>query len=275
MPTSFDEELQERIEQEQQEGDEEDQHQEALQALEQEQRQQQIEQIRVAQQQKSKQQSVADTAKTVQKWTKRYEKSVAVGELLVATFPIWGTLLLVLLIVGGFIGGCNSSTTFRISTLGACEPFMLSSTSKSVGSIPASSTPPIGAGTYTDAAARQILANAGITVNALQPQTSLEGIKVATVLEMITFKQACTGCTVVVTGGTETNAGHEGGPCSHLSGNKFDIRANPEVNNFIQNTSNFSQIANRSDGALQYRKSPSSVIYARELDHWDIGGVGC
>src|SRR6185436_11366360 len=70
-------------------------------------------------------QSVQQTAQTALKWYKRYSKTVLVIEFLAATFPIWGTLLLALLILVGFVGGCNSSTSFRIASLGSCEPFIL------------------------------------------------------------------------------------------------------------------------------------------------------
>lgn len=126
-----------------------------------------------------------------------------------------------------------------------------------------------GAGQYTDTEARQALAAAGISVNKTELQgTSLNGINQATINEAIAFKQAC-GCSVVITGGTESTGNHKSGTYSHGSGYKFDMRVNTDVDNYI--TSNYTYVGPRSgDGALMYRSSDGKKIYAKEGDHWDV-----
>lgn len=109
---SLDEELQERIE-------EEERRKQAFAAHQQQERMQR--QSNNA----SQVQNVRSTIQKVQKWSKWAKWLMWTGELLVATFPIWGPLLLVLFIAGSFIGGCNASTTFRIASLGACDPFIV------------------------------------------------------------------------------------------------------------------------------------------------------
>lgn len=119
-------------------------------------------------------------------------------------------------------------------------------------------------GELSDAQARQLLADAGISVNAQEPQTSLEGMKASTIQAIINLKNAC-GCDVTVTGGTETNAGHSD---AHLDGLKYDMRTSPDVTKYI--LSNFTELSKRSDGAPQYQDPKTKIIYALEGDHWDV-----
>jgi hypothetical protein len=225
------------------------------------------------------------------------EAAVAATGVLASTAWIWGPVLGILAVLGLILGlfffvtitavsycnaggvtGAGATLASKASGLAGygdfCATLQTNTNVATVNAPPLNTTPP-GPG-LTDAAARAQLAAAGITVNQPQPITSLEGISPSVIGELIAFKNACgASCVVVVTGGTETNAGHAGGPCSHISGNKVDIRASDSVNTYIQNPVNFTRIGNRSDGALQYRSNNSNVIYARESDHWDIGGIGC
>lgn len=149
-----------------------------------------------------------------------------------------------------------------------------------------------GFGGLSDAAARsQLLQRAGVTINKPQPATSLEGIQQATIDEIVNFAIACgkyanpsalptaNACNVQFSGGTETGAGHAGGPCSHLSGNKADIGTNGVINRYIFNVTYFTRIPDRmeTNGARtpQYQNRSTGVVYAQESGHWDIGGVGC
>jgi len=140
----------------------------------------------------------------------------------------------------------------------------------------------------SDARSR-LLAN-GITVNAQPPQTSLNGIKQATIDEVIRMKKECDAwmkkyypnendgvCNVVVTGGTE-NGPHAAGRCSHGNGYKIDLRLSTRLNEFIEKTyccknprTNQCGVCDVRvvDGALIY-KSPNGVIYAKEGNHWDV-----
>ena len=125
-------------------------------------------------------------------------------------------------------------------------------------------------------------------MNAAEPQTSLKGIQQAVLTEIINFKRACdawTGsggpCNVGVTGGTETTGGHEGGDCSHLTGDKADISNTLSVSNYILakdsagNYTNFTLAGIRSTSTALYKNKMTGVMYAKESNHWDIGGVGC
>ncbi|HEY4510683.1 MAG TPA: hypothetical protein VJJ73_02505, partial [Candidatus Paceibacterota bacterium] len=75
---------------------------------------------------------------------------------------------------------------------------------------------------------------------------------------------------VIITGGTET--GHsEGGPLSHGSGYKIDLKPTPELNAYI--TSHSIGSHNRGD-AIEYI-FPDGTLLARENpgvdnDHWDL-----
>jgi hypothetical protein len=145
----------------------------------------------------------------------------------------------------------------------------------------------------TDAAARAMLAEAGVGVNKLcsdptvnLSQTCLNGTTISMLTEIINLARACDGggptsstnnCNVLVTGGSEL--GHASGTCSHRSGNKIDIRDNPDITNYLlaKNASgnyiNVTYLGIRGDGAQMYRLNASGVTYARETSppHWDIG----
>jgi len=103
---------------------------------------------------------------------------------------------------------------------------------------PTTNTPTAGSGaTGTDAALRAQLASAGITVNKANCATpsdtnctSLDGMPTAAIDHLIALKNACgSGCTFVVTGGTE--AGHQ----SHGPGKPMiDIRDDSGIRTFLQ-----------------------------------------
>jgi len=99
--------------------------------------------------------------------------------------------------------------------------------------------------------------------------TSFTNINDSTVYGVRTLKTA-SGCAVNITGGTET--GHASGTYSHWNGYKVDISKYTCVGNYIHN--NFTRIANRGDGALQWR-SGAGNIYADEGSHWDITYYNC
>jgi hypothetical protein len=119
---------------------------------------------------------------------------------------------------------------------------------------------------YTDADARARLADAGITVNKTKAEgTSLQGINQSTIDEVVALKQSCS-CEVVVTAGTE--GGHADGTYSHGTGYKVDLRTSADLTGYI--TSFYTYKGLRSDGAAQYQRNGSSVIYALEGNHWDV-----
>ncbi len=140
--------------------------------------------------------------------------------------------------------------------------------------------PPITGG-LTDAAARDQLLAANITVNHPQPRTSLEGIKQAVITEVINLKKACDAnagsggpCRVMVSGGTERTGGHAPGPCSHLSGNKIDIRSqSPDYKLITRYIEERLTLGAPREGLPRYMNG--SVSYVKEPDHWDIGPIGC
>jgi len=135
----------------------------------------------------------------------------------------------------------------------------------------------------------KLLAN-GITVNAQPPKTSLNGIKQATIDEIIRMKKECDAwmkssngnngvCNVIVTAGTE-NGPHKAGACSHGNGYKVDLGLSPRLNEFIEKTyccknprTNQCEICGirKEDGALLYKAS-NGTVYAKETtkNHWDV-----
>ncbi|MER5884037.1 hypothetical protein ABT160_09430 [Streptomyces sp. NPDC001941] len=99
--------------------------------------------------------------------------------------------------------------------------------------------------------------------------TSFDQLNLATAQGAVTLKGA-TGCALTITGGTET--GHASGTYSHWNGYKLDFSPTTCVTNYITGT--FTRIADRGDGARQY-KSASGNIYARESNHWDVTYYNC
>ncbi|CAM1501458.1 Fc.00g034420.m01.CDS01 [Cosmosporella sp. VM-42] len=104
----------------------------------------------------------------------------------------------------------------------------------------------------------------GCTTKSNPSCTSYEGIREDTVEGAITLKRAC-GCSVTITGGTET--GHASGTYSHSNGYKLDFAKASGLNSYITNT--FTKIANRGDGYPQW-KAASGNIYCDEGNHWDV-----
>lgn len=94
--------------------------------------------------------------------------------------------------------------------------------------------------------------------------TSFDQINSRTIDGIIAFKKE-SGCSVVITGGTEV--GHAGGAYSHSQGFKLDITPSESVSKYIE--SNYKYDGVRRDGAKMYKSSTGNV-YAREKDHWDI-----
>jgi hypothetical protein len=102
--------------------------------------------------------------------------------------------------------------------------------------------------------------------------TSLAGIRQDTIDDVVYLKSAC-GCTVVVSGGTETGHGVSQTQNGHTNGTKVDLQDNSSITNYIENKSGFTQIANRrDDGAVQYKDTVTGAVYAYEqsLHHWDV-----
>jgi len=120
---------------------------------------------------------------------------------------------------------------------------------------------------YTHAQATAQLRAAGITwsssggcSNRNQSNcTSFDQINQTTIAGIKTFKSA-SGCTVNITGGTET--GHASGTYSHWNGYKVDYRLSSCVTNYITGT--FTSI-----GGNKW-KSAAGNIYYRESNHWDV-----
>ena len=109
------------------------------------------------------------------------------------------------------------------------------------------------------------LRSTGHCSNRYRPNcTSLEGIRRASIAELITFKRR-SHCRIIVSGGTER--GHAHGRFSHWNGYKIDVLPNRCINRFI--TKRYRHIGGRGDGAALYR-SRSGAIYANEGSHWDL-----
>jgi hypothetical protein len=123
-------------------------------------------------------------------------------------------------------------------------------------------------GFITQSEALTTLQNAGISVsgtmglcsNRKQSNcTSLEGISQKALDGIVKFKQDCSGCTVVVTGGSEQTSHSNGSP--HYSGKAIDIRTNSGVKSFLSQVKssrsygkyNFTQICTtNANSSLRY-----------------------
>jgi hypothetical protein len=131
-------------------------------------------------------------------------------------------------------------------------------------------------GGLSDSDVRSVLERNGISVNKPKPGTSFDGLKQATLDEMIRFKKDCDewaktqnlgSCEVVITAGTESTGGHATGECSHGTGYKFDLRPNSNVDKYIKAV--YTRGGQRAvDSAQLY--SLNGITYASEGDHWDV-----
>lgn len=230
----------------------------------------------------------------------------------IATAPYWGPVLLIILGlillisivvmvpvivcnsngVGGTVSRWTSTIASKMGlTTDICGSLTFGGGASGGAGASGSFEPGTGqrAGKYTDAEAREQLILANVCnypvgasrsdcVNAPRPQTSLENVNIASIDEVMRFKQGCDAwagnrgpCDVVVTGGTE--GGHAVGACSHANGYKIDIRVNTLVNSYVRQ---FAQTVDRDDrrGPVNQFVSDSGGIYAGEGDHWDIL-IGC
>jgi len=128
--------------------------------------------------------------------------------------------------------------------------------------------------TGDEQANRNFLQSTGhITVNNPNPSvTNMAGVNQATLAEVVNVQSQC-NCDIIVTGGAETNAGHNctSSPYNHCTGYKVDLASGgaqgTALSNFVMD--NYTNIGRRSDGALQYQ-APDGAIYALESNHWDV-----
>jgi len=200
------------------------------------------------------------------------------------------SLLIPITVLGGALAFCNTWTGATISNLSwatgngdFCEMLEIDSVVMTVAKSGSVDREDCTAG-ITDGQARVRLASANITVNNPEPTTSLACIDEQVLNEVITFKEACDTwagargpCRVVVTGGTELTGGHASGPCSHISGDKIDIRSQGTPQEALVTTyirENFTRAGSRGNDPRWTRPS-TSVNYYDEGNHWDIGGIGC
>lgn len=118
----------------------------------------------------------------------------------------------------------------------------------------------------THAQAKAKLATAGISVYSSggcsnrsgSSCTSLDTILTAVIDDVITLKKR-SGCTVLVTGGTET--GHASGPYSHWNGYKADVNMNSCLNSWVRNNGTYT-------GSSRWQLAKANYFY--EGNHWDI-----
>lgn len=99
--------------------------------------------------------------------------------------------------------------------------------------------------------------------------TSFSGLRQATVDGAVTLARA-SGCTLTVTGGTET--GHAGGTYSHANGYKLDFARTTCLTSWVHGTYRYA--GTRGDGAALY-EAASGNVYADEGNHWDVTYYTC
>lgn len=116
-------------------------------------------------------------------------------------------------------------------------------------------------------------------VNQTSNCTDLEGMKSKTAGVIINIANKIGGKNVVVTGGTENLTGEdkhvEGTKYSHVGGDKFDLRPNAAVEEYI--VKNVKDYYFRKDGKTRvYIVNDGGIYteYVKESDHWDVC-VGC
>ncbi|MEK9175015.1 MAG: pilin [Patescibacteria group bacterium] len=144
--------------------------------------------------------------------------------------------------------------------------------------------PELLAGSLTHAQAKALLDSAGVSISSTgncsdktqSTCTSLDGIQTAVINEVIKLKGDC-GCSLIVTGGTET--GHAAGTYSHSTGYKIDIARSGNLDRFISTSHAFLFTAPRgsgchNDGPNYVRDLNRNISYVLETcpgaEHWDI-----
>jgi len=102
--------------------------------------------------------------------------------------------------------------------------------------------------------------SAGVGQDRELDRTSLEQIRSLTIQRLIDFQRA-SGCTLTVTGGTETWI-HTSGAQSHHTGYKIDVSRTTCATNYITTSYTFIDATHHRDAR--------GNIYFDEGDHWDI-----
>ncbi|MGW2183450.1 GH25 family lysozyme [Streptomyces sp. NPDC001732] len=139
---------------------------------------------------------------------------------------------------------------------------------------PAPTTPAPGNGRLTERQALAQLAAAGI--KAPVGRTSLAGVRARTIQGVIALKKASGGCTIVITGGTESGHSTRGNH-SHAKGYKLDLRTRDEggcVTNWIKSTQR-KGAPRGTDARWHGTLAGISAEYVYEVPrgggvHWDI-----
>jgi hypothetical protein len=92
----------------------------------------------------------------------------------------------------------------------------------------------------------------------------LGGIKRVAIEKIVQLKRA-SGCTIVITGGTEQGA--HGQASGHYRGWKLDIRRNTCIDGYIQRTFTPSR-------GNKWIASSGTVYFREDPRHWDINYAG-
>jgi hypothetical protein len=97
--------------------------------------------------------------------------------------------------------------------------------------------------------------------------TSLDGVQQGAINQMIALQRDC-GCTINITGGTET--GHGGsGTNVHTQGAAIDFNKNSQVNTIIQSYGTPTTV-NANGVASPAYKASNGVLYIDEGSHWHM-----
>lgn len=101
----------------------------------------------------------------------------------------------------------------------------------------------------------------------------LEGIRLNTVDGVMSLKDACGDCDIVLNAGTERD-NHSVGPHSHMNGFKVDIKTNKVLDDYIMNT--FTESGKDKNGNRIFISKYTSGVYTYEKNlkgggyHWDV-----
>src|SRR5690606_27363588 len=97
--------------------------------------------------------------------------------------------------------------------------------------------------------------------------TNVGGLRQATVSHLKILHEACTDCTIIITGGSE--GGHAAGPNSHENGYKVDIGTNGKFDAFLVSVLDEDGFRTGANGGPRYKDSCGNE-YVNEGNHWDI-----
>ena len=99
--------------------------------------------------------------------------------------------------------------------------------------------------------------------------TSLDGVRQATVTRLTTLQSEC-GCTINISGGTETGHGTPGAGNVHTNGTAFDLSKNSNLDRVITNYPAVTPVSIGGGATAPAYRAPDGTLFINEGSHWHL-----